>query len=1231
MSKIILYTAGTLGDHLPFFALTRALQSRGHEVCLALNASMVDAAQRAGVPSFALSSVEGGQAEAQREAWAWNFWDHSRRRQTPAPMSREKSERYLAQCRELSLLCREADLLIATSIRHQGFIAARASGVPWITVSLNPSAFYHPSGADQASFLAEYRRSEANILPVLQLLGAVRPMPAAARGAFWAPDVLLASSRLFFQPDLRPYQTAHQVDLTGFWYYQDPSWQDWQPDEDLRRFCEPGERNLRPLVLAFSSQPLEEPRRVVELHARAAASLGRRLMIQRGWAGFSEADLPPEIDPAQVLFADFLPHDWVFERAAAVIQHGGMGSIARALFHGCPLLIEPFGNDQLFNARQVQALGAGLSLHPFKATREEVTRALENLLSNPAIHNQARVLAARLQAEDGLAHACQRIEEILSRPRPAGRAAWRSPAGLLLQSPSPDSLTEVPPPMTPIPRLFHQTWKDLNVPPELLAFQQTWKERHPDWQFFLWTDIDNRELIRRHYAWFLPVYDSYPEAIQRADAARYFILHHSGGVYLDLDFECLRPLDALLAGRQFVLGLEPAVHLESEMVRLEGLTELVGNALIASTPGHPFWEHVFKQLVASAAFPGPLVSTGPIMLTRAVQSYPARGQLVLEPAEHLYPVDNLHPWDQLPEEARRQVLASAYAIHHWRGSWWHAAQAKPDLDPIVVQQWLKGQSVARFYLPLERYLGLQNQVVPLPRVSCLMVTHNRPALAQRAVDCFLKQTYPERELVIVDDSADDTLEKWAAGLQDPRLNFVRLAPGGQTLGELRNLAVERAAGEFVAQWDDDDLSDPQRLEIQMAVVQLLKADACLLERQTLWWPGLERLAISTARRWEGSFICRKSRMPRYPALRQGEDTPVIEEIFRFEQVVTLDAPGLYLYTFHGANTFTPEHWEDLWLSATASFEGAAYHACLARMSQRLGMDLNQQPASQQPEEQAAAALSPAPLPAPAIVVSPPPAGPPPRVLVLCPLKNAAACLPRFVENLKTLTYPHASLSLAFLESDSSDGTYAALQQLLPALEKEYGRVRLFKKDYAYQPPGQRWDPAQQFQRRSVLARSRNYLLALALEDEDWVLWMDSDLARYPADLVEKLLESNKEIVTPNCLTLGSEHPFDLNSYKLKPEARQIDWRPYLLDGILNPPPGLGRWYLNDLRPEQCVVLDGLGAAVLLVKADLHREGLIFPAYAYKYLIESEGLAAMARDMGYQCWGLPGLLVYHPGA
>jgi hypothetical protein len=186
----------------------------------------------------------------------------------------------------------------------------------------------------------------------------------------------------------------------------------------------------------------------------------------------------------------------------------------------------------------------------------------------------------------------------------------------------------------------------------------------------LWTDADNRALIQQHYAWFLPIYDNYPEAIMRVDAARYFILYHHGGVYVDLDFECLRPIETLLAGKEFVIGLEPTVHLERALPQERQLDRILCNAFIASVPRHLFWEHLFKQLVARHLEPHPLDATGPFFMTEAYNLFKQPDKISIEPAKTLYPLSEGDLWQYNSTKQPYTIPDEAFAIHHWQGTWW---------------------------------------------------------------------------------------------------------------------------------------------------------------------------------------------------------------------------------------------------------------------------------------------------------------------------------------------------------------------------------------------------------------------------------------------------------------------------------------------------------------------------------------------------------------------------------
>lgn len=252
----------------------------------------------------------------------------------------------------------------------------------------------------------------------------------------------------------------------------------------------------------------------------------------------------------------------------------------------------------------------------------------------------------------------------------------------------------------------------------------------------------------------------------------------------------------------------------------------------------------------------------------------------------------------------------------------------------------------------------------------------------------------------------------------------------------------------------------------------------------------------------------------------------------------------------------------------------------------------------------------------------------PHILILTPVKNAVRFLPKYFDNLLSLSYPHKNISIGFIEGDSTDQTFECLQKSIIRLEKTFRRILLCKRDYNFQSTLPRWHTSIQFERRSILAKSRNYLLSQALQDEVWVLWLDVDISSYPTDIIQQLLVTNKEIVVPHCVYETSNSTFDLNTFKFKPGAASRNWHAYVVDDIIQPPRGLGRFYLQDLQQYKITAVDSVGGTVLLVLADLLREGLCFPAYSYGGYIETEGLAMMAKDMGYTCWGLPNLKVTH---
>jgi glycosyltransferase involved in cell wall biosynthesis len=116
----------------------------------------------------------------------------------------------------------------------------------------------------------------------------------------------------------------------------------------------------------------------------------------------------------------------------------------------------------------------------------------------------------------------------------------------------------------------------------------------------------------------------------------------------------------------------------------------------------------------------------------------------------------------------------------------------------------------------------------VPLVTCIMPTRNRPEFVRQSIQYFLRQDYPSREMLILDDSDSNLFIDAAA---DPRVRHVRM-PSGQTIGAKRNQACEMARGGYIAHWDDDDWYAPNRLTIQMAPLLAGRADLTGFTQET---------------------------------------------------------------------------------------------------------------------------------------------------------------------------------------------------------------------------------------------------------------------------------------------------------------------------------------------------------------------------------------------------------------
>ena len=169
-----------------------------------------------------------------------------------------------------------------------------------------------------------------------------------------------------------------------------------------------------------------------------------------------------------------------------------------------------------------------------------------------------------------------------------------------------------------IPKIIHQIYgiyKDGKpIPNEWKKLSNILKNNHTNWKYKLWDDKSCLNLIKTYYPWFLETYNGYKYPIQKADAIRPFILYHEGGLYLDMDFTCIKNIDKFFK-KQGVYLLESA-HF--------GIT----NAFMASSKNHPFWKSVMEEQIKNKEqkfYQTPhlyiMQSTGPLLITNCVKKY----------------------------------------------------------------------------------------------------------------------------------------------------------------------------------------------------------------------------------------------------------------------------------------------------------------------------------------------------------------------------------------------------------------------------------------------------------------------------------------------------------------------------------------------------------------------------------------------------------------------------------
>lgn len=392
---MLMTTQGTDGDVLPFIRLGGALRRAGHEVTLFSHAPYADRAARAGlefVPFGTVADHERQLADSTSLIGARDMsWDEFFRRHGLYEQLVTDVEEMAARHRpgETVLIGRHTS---AFSVRF----AAELLGAPAVWVALSPSQLLlagmavHSCRTQLAAGLDKARHTLG--------LGPVTDW----RRWFKAVDLELGLWPEWF--DQAGLRTPDRVARTGFVV----------PDEDSDQKVPPEAAALlarRPVLLTGGTSKMQDRGFYTAAVPGVAQGSGERpvMLVAR------HADLLPGPPPEGVTWFPRLPFREVVPEVAAIVHHGGIGTLTRGLAAGVPQVILADTVDRPDNASRLERLGLARWLPSDRWTPEEIARAVAEAVADTGYRERCREVVGELDPESGPTEARLRIERLLGR------------------------------------------------------------------------------------------------------------------------------------------------------------------------------------------------------------------------------------------------------------------------------------------------------------------------------------------------------------------------------------------------------------------------------------------------------------------------------------------------------------------------------------------------------------------------------------------------------------------------------------------------------------------------------------------------------------------------------------------------------------------------------------------------------------------------------------------------
>jgi UDP:flavonoid glycosyltransferase YjiC (YdhE family) len=411
--KALFLPLGSHGDVHPHIALGEALARRGHEVVVGANEVFRDLAESVGLEFRQIGDrTEYGRIFDDARIWHPIFGFVRAFRKILRPAVR----RHVEFVREHAT---RDTLILSPSPGVGARSAGELLGLPVVTLHLSPIAFWSEVlspviwplrlGDEVPRSLKHLQYVVANALsvqlrvrwPVNRYRRELGLPPYRSVEEVWYGDTLgLTLFPGWFAPRQPDWPAA--LEMGGF-----PNWDRGRLEEELEPEVEAFLADERPFAVFTFGTAMMHPRRIFETSTEACRRLGIRGMFLSRYLDRLPDQLPPDVRA----FAH-APFSRVFPRAAAVVHHGGVGTLSQALRAGVPQLVRPMTFDQPDNGARLERLGVGRVLRIRQYRPERVASALRELIESEDVAHACRAAAARFEHDPSLDDLCAVIERV---------------------------------------------------------------------------------------------------------------------------------------------------------------------------------------------------------------------------------------------------------------------------------------------------------------------------------------------------------------------------------------------------------------------------------------------------------------------------------------------------------------------------------------------------------------------------------------------------------------------------------------------------------------------------------------------------------------------------------------------------------------------------------------------------------------------------------------------------